>query len=63
MSNYVKLFNTHTEYQTYIGRDDALKPNVSYCEDNNEVHYNPFSYADEYLTFVALEDGTISFNI
>ncbi len=35
-------------------------PNVSYCEDDNEVHYNPYvhDYAEDYLTFVALEDGT-----
>ena len=41
MSNYLKLFTTHSEYQTYISGDDVLKPNVSYCEDNNQVHYNP----------------------
>ena len=36
-------------------------PNVSYCEDNNEVHYNPYiDYSNEYLTFVALEDSTFT---
>ncbi len=62
MSNYLKLFTTHSEYQTYAQSGDMIKPNVSYCEDNNEVHYNPFSYADEYLTFMALEDGTFQFS-
>lgn len=38
-------------------------PNVSLCVSENEVHYNPWTWAEEYLTFVALEDGTISFNI
>ena len=38
-----------------------LKPNVSYCEDNNEVHYNPWTWADTYLTFVAREAGTFTF--
>ena len=38
-----------------------LKPNVSYCEDNNEVHYNPIpDYSQEYLTFVAKEAGTFT---
>ena len=37
---YLKLFDTHTEYQTYISGQDAILPNVSYCEDNNDVHYN-----------------------
>lgn len=46
MSEYLKLFETHNEYETYIGGQDVILPNVSYCEDNNEVHYNP--YVDPY---------------
>jgi len=61
MGKYLKLFETHSEYQTYISGDNVLKPNVSYCEDENEVHYNPYiDYSSEYLTFVALEDGTFT---
>ena len=41
MGDYLKLFETHSEYETYIGGQDVLLPNVSYCEDNNELHYNP----------------------
>ena len=41
---YLKLFDTHAEYQTYISGQDAILPNVSYCEDNNDVHYNPWIY-------------------
>ena len=66
MATYLKLFETHTQYETFIGgrgNTPFIKPNVSYCTEENEVHYNPFSWADEYLTFVALENGTISFNI
>ena len=35
-------------------------PNVSYCVDRNEVHYNPYvhDYSQDYLTFVAKADGT-----
>ena len=43
------------------GDTPFVKPNVSYCIEENEVHYNPWSWADEYLTFVALENGTFSF--
>lgn len=39
---YIKLFETHSAYNAYITGQDAILPNVSYCEDNNEVHYNPF---------------------
>lgn len=43
MADYLKLFETHAEYQTYEQSGDMIKPNVSYCEDNNEVHYNPIT--------------------
>ena len=40
MGKYLKLFENHTEYESFI-QTDYDKPNVSYCEDNNGVHYNP----------------------
>ena len=42
MGNYIKLFETHSAYNTYITGGDAILPNVSYCEDQNGVHYNPW---------------------
>ena len=60
MGDYLKAFEKHSEYETYSS-GDMLKPNVSYCEDNNEVHYNPWTWADAYLTFVAKEAGTFTF--
>ena len=33
MAYYIKLFETHTEYNTYANSSDMLKPNVSYCLD------------------------------
>ena len=42
MGDYLKLFETTSEYETYIEGQDAILPNVSYCEDNNGVHYNPY---------------------
>ena len=59
---YLKLFETHSEYEEAKASGLTL-PNVSHCIQEAEVHYNPWTWADEYLTFVALEDGTISFNI
>ena len=46
-----------------LGGGGMLKPNVSHCVQENEVHYNPRTWADEYFTTVARENGTISFNI
>lgn len=63
MSKYFKKFDTHEQYEQYT-QEDMILPNVSYCEDNDEMYYNPIhDYSQDYLTFVALEDGTISFNI
>ena len=61
MGKYLKRFETHATYNTYINGQDKVLPNVSYCVDNNEVHYNPWTWAEQYLTFVALEDGTFTF--
>ena len=43
-----------------LGGGGMIKPNVSHCIQENEVHYNPIphDYSQDYLTFVALEDGT-----
>ena len=38
---YLKKFTNHTAYEAYVATDFA-KPNVSLCEQENEVHYNPF---------------------
>ncbi len=43
------------------GGGGMLRPNVSHCITENEVHYNPHTFADEYLTFVALENTTFTF--
>ena len=44
MADFLKDFKTHSDYINYItggGGIGQFWPNVSYCEDNNEVHYNP----------------------
>ena len=38
---YVKLFDTHSKYAEYANGGTMLKPNVSHCVQENEVHYNP----------------------
>ena len=41
MSKFLKRFETHSAYNTYINGQGRILPNVSYCRDNNDVHYNP----------------------
>ena len=40
MAENLKLFNEHSEYEDFIYTDDFTRPNVSYCIQEDEVHYN-----------------------
>ena len=40
MSVYIKKFSGHTDYSSFIQTDDFVKPNVSLCVQENDVHYN-----------------------
>ena len=58
MGKYIKLFQTHSEYEAYIGGEDAFLPNVSYCEDINDVHYNPIVVGiNTYISCVDIASG------
>ena len=61
MGKYLKLFESHNEYIAFTQTENFIKPNVSHCIEENEVHYNPYDYSDRYLTFIAREDGTFKF--
>lgn len=39
---YLKKFETHAEYEAYKNSQDYITPNVSWCLDNNEVHFNKY---------------------
>lgn len=60
---YLKSFENHSQYETFTQSDGFIKPNVSHCIEEDEEHYTPYTYADEYLTFDALEDGTFTFTL
>lgn len=61
VKRYLRSFANHTAYTTYINGQDVLLPNVSYCKQQNEMHYNPArDYSSEYLTFECLTGGTIT---
>lgn len=62
---YLKKFNDHSEYIPFTQSEEFIfiRPNVSYCMEEDEAHYNHCTFVDEYLTTVALESGTISFNL
>lgn len=62
MNDHLKQFTNHTAYNAV--KDNLDTPNVSLCVQENEVHYKPIphDYSQDYLTFVALEDGTFQFS-
>lgn len=41
MGQYLKLFETHENYEDFVESGEMLRPNVSHCVSENEVHYNP----------------------
>ena len=40
---YIKKFDRHADYEAYINGGGAVLPNVSYCVDLNEVHFNKYT--------------------
>lgn len=60
MNDYIKLFETHDEYQTYVNSEELVLPNVSYCIDANDVHYNPKSYYTVKITYTIPSPSTFN---
>lgn len=59
MGQYLKLFETHENYEDFVESGEMLRPNVSHCVQENEVHYNQnVDYSKKYLTFEAIDDNT-----
>ena len=49
---YLKEFDSHASYETEInggGVVDFKIPNVSYCKDANDVHFNPYNLIEFYV--------------
>ena len=40
---FLKKFSQHADYTSYMASNQKVFPNVSYCVDNNDVHYNPWT--------------------
>ena len=49
---YINLFKNHSSYESEVnggGGVDFKIPNVSYCEDVKDVHYNPYNTVEFYV--------------
>ena len=40
MSNHLKRFTNHNNYNAHISTGAAVLPNVCVCDNENEIHYN-----------------------
>lgn len=41
MANYLKKFNLHEQYNSFLGGVEFVRPNVSLVTDDGTVYYNP----------------------
>ena len=55
MAEYLTAFDNHAQYEAFTGSTSYLRPNVSICKEEEEVHYGPFVFP---LTFEAIDDCT-----
>ena len=48
---YLNTFDTHASYEAEVNRGgvDISLPNVSYCKDVKDVHYNPYNTVEFYV--------------
>ena len=61
MSKYLKLFATTSAYEAYINGGGVILPNVSFCEDERGVYYNPVhDYTQDYFTMVITTGGDVT---
>lgn len=58
--DYLKLFQTHEEYEAFVSGGTMVKPNVSHCIQENDVHYNaiPDPYNGHEYVDLGLPSGT-----
>ena len=59
---YLKLFKIHSDYEEYIN-GEAVLPNVSYCEDERGIYYNPWKphdYSQDYFTMRVTVGGDVT---
>ena len=59
--DYIKLFNNHSAYEDFVSGGTMVKPNVSHCLQENDVHYNKVihDYSKDYFTIESLEDDNM----
>ena len=57
---YVKIFPTHSQYEEYINHSDAILPNVSLCNLENEIHFNAGAREHDYVEIAGIKWATMN---
>lgn len=52
---FITYFTNHADYIVFKNSEDFVLPNVSYCEEEEHVHYNPY--------FEPITDVVITYNV
>lgn len=55
--NFIKRFNNHSEYNTFVQSEDFVIPNVSQCLTERDIHYNTRA------TGVTLDEDSITIGV
>ena len=58
MAKFLKNFQNHTQYETYTASTVFITPNVSYCKQEDEVHYGQSVTPPTPTNFVAYTAST-----
>lgn len=61
MSKYLKLFETTSQYEAYMGGGEKILPNVSLIEETNKVEYNPY-IPERYIIYTASEKLNVTWS-
>ena len=66
MGDYIKSFNTHANYESYINGSEVIIPNISYCGSEGQVHFNkdilPVEFLANYTTTNYSDDSYPEFS-
>ena len=57
--NFIRRFDNHSDYETFTGSTDFIRPNVSACVSEKEIHYNPVEIP---VDSVSLSETSITIN-
>lgn len=60
---YIRKFDNHEEYDNFVSGDTMVRPNVSRCMEDNDVHYNPKTFYVYHTSDCTIEKITVADNV